>query len=188
MTNNKKLIIIIIVLLILDAFLCAFVLQTAKFNRQTDQLIPRMKNAIQYAYTSFYQYSPQTLVLVLNDYQTASILTKDNDCFLFIPKDYCDACLSYQLQLIKEFFSASHKSLCIIAPDKLKKVITSVLSNSVSLDLVTYDAELPTIDSSLYNESIAFFQVSGHEVRNIFIVNKLYGDATAIYFNALLTT
>ena len=153
MTNNKKLIIIIIVLLILDAFLCAFVLQTAKFNRQTDQLIPRMKNAIQYAYTSFYQYSPQTLVLVLNDYQTAS-----------------------------------HKSLCIIAPDKLKKVITSVLSNSVSLDLVTYDAELPTIDSSLYNESIAFFQVSGHEVRNIFIVNKLYGDATAIYFNALLTT
>lgn len=185
MINKRIWVIILAILIFINSMLCVFVLRLSKVDRTQGAV--ELESAIIKAYTSSYQYSPQTLISILNDYRKIQVLIKEYDVFFFIPKSYCDACLSYQLLLIDEYISSNHKTFCVIAPEAVKRKVLSLLGKNVSLEVVTYDPEIVTIDDPLYNESLAFFQVSDHSICNLFIVNKYYGDATLIYFNSILT-
>ena len=176
-------------LLVANLVLGYLLMRSASYVEETKGHNQQSKQALQFAYQSFFACQPETIAQLLFELDLAEVLARsDRSLFLMLPASPCDACLNYQLSLLKEEFLKGNAQLSMIVPSSHKRQILAKLGKYVSqVNIFEYDENLQitSVDTSWLEGQLLFFYLSPYSIEKAYVVNKAYGEATRLYLQQL---
>lgn len=180
------------ILLVANLFLGYLLLKVSKAASARDDSIHRdmTDQSLQFAYQSFFACQPEMIENMLFERDLTDLLAIHNESlFLFIPSDPCEACLNYQLGLLKDEYPINAgKDFSIIVPVNRKRQILAKLGSfAKNVHIREYDTEHSISgDINYFGEGqLIYFTISNHLIEHTYMVNKAFGEATRLYLQYL---
>lgn len=179
-----------IILLVANLFLGYMLVKVSKTARDNPIQRNMSDQSLQFAYQSFFACQPEMIENILFEQDLTDLLAARNESlFLFIPSDPCEACLNYQLALLKEEYPINTgKDFSIIIPVNRKRQILAKLGSfAENVHIREYDSEHSiSREINYFGEGqLIYFTISNHLIEHAYMVNKAFGEATRLYLQYL---
>lgn len=175
---------LIVILIILDMFLCYLLWESNHNEAEFEGKTLDCSTALDFAYSSFYSFNLSDIEEVLVDYSLHDVLVQEDACYLFIPKNPCDVCISRQLEYIETVVPET-VHFVIISPEHRWKQIRASLGMEYAKDVISYNPDCIELRNSLFDGYIVFFSIKDKRVNSFHIANPNYPKATIFYLNNL---
>ena len=162
-------------------------IKAKQFQLMNQSQTEALENALYYAYSSFFTLDKTDLYAKLLHLGITRESLRDDQVFLFIPKNPCDVCLNTQITLLEKEYIDDDHTLTLFSPHYLRKNILAKFGENIGkISFIGYDPDQFTMNSDGHvDDTIILFHTFNNDIDKFYAVNKTFGKATEIFLSSL---